>query len=691
MILTGLIFGLLSFAQNPNIAVFPNGFAGDNNLFVAKDLASSILASNITSSQLTIPVTVGSVFVAPSLVTIDNETISICSISSNTLNVCTNGRGFNNTSAVSHISGKVVYAGISSYYFNQLAAETKSIELYLGSHPYIKPSFYNFAPINLNTPLISGIGASVVLAPCPSGLKGNSSSYLYINDGGVSEAVLITGLTGVSPSSSCTVSFTPSQNHSVYTLGSATSGAQEALNANSSNLSETLFFDVGTTVLKSPVDIWTHHTTLLGAGSGTQIDCQINSGSCFDYNGTQTSGGIGSGNQFLNMVVSNVAQTFGSSRTLININEQNTFTIWNVELFFGTTAINLEGADTFAVFLNTFKIGELEPTTGKGIVANMAGDLYVSHGYINGVGPTSQAAVGMELVNGGGFYIENVSGIDVTNHLKIDPGTGQFVDYVFGTQNIYDQSAGDAFLIHPTGNGYVSTVFYTNSWTSTSALNGFHCLTSDTGTVTGVNLIGHRAFNNGQSGIHFESGCSNFTISSSLVTQNSVSSYGNFYGVQIDNNVNNFTITDVRAGQVPGFLDTQGDGIVIEGPNNDYVNVSNIDASLPNHGGSVFFDNSTGTHKVISTQQKVSSTITSASVLDPSQSDPDILILTGSVTPIKSISRGWDGRNLTIINTGTNTLTIGDGTGNIKNISTIAPDGVVNCHFVAGFGLWWCK
>ena len=116
--------------SNPNTAVFPTALATDSILPVASGSFSTTLTGNINSSVTTIPVATITGLNTPCLVRIENEIILVGGASSLNLTGCT--RGFNGTSAVSHLSSKIVSAYIFEWHFNQLAAEVKAIENFLG-------------------------------------------------------------------------------------------------------------------------------------------------------------------------------------------------------------------------------------------------------------------------------------------------------------------------------------------------------------------------------------------------------------------------------------------------------------------------------------------------------------------------------------------------------------------------------
>jgi len=82
--------------------------------------------------------------------------------------------------------------------------------------------------------LTTGVQATVTLTPCPVGVDTTSYQmyFMYVQGGGgTSEPVLTQGGTCTPGASSGTVIFTPTYSHSSgYTLGSASSGIQEAIN-----------------------------------------------------------------------------------------------------------------------------------------------------------------------------------------------------------------------------------------------------------------------------------------------------------------------------------------------------------------------------------------------------------------------------------------------------------------------------
>ena len=87
--------------------------------------------------------------------------------------------------------------------------------------------------------LTGGSSATVILTPCPRGVDYTSGAgyQVYITDGASSEAVAVTS--GSTGSGNCSITFTPFFSHTSYTIGSASSGIQETINAACGTISTT--------------------------------------------------------------------------------------------------------------------------------------------------------------------------------------------------------------------------------------------------------------------------------------------------------------------------------------------------------------------------------------------------------------------------------------------------------------------
>jgi hypothetical protein len=121
------------FAQNPETAVFPGAVATDTDLLVVKDDSYSTLNGGIDDSTLTVVVAAGANFRYPSVVKIGSEFLKVCSITTNTMTICTSGRGFAGSTAAAHLTGVTVEDVATAKHHNLTTAEIKAIETALGA------------------------------------------------------------------------------------------------------------------------------------------------------------------------------------------------------------------------------------------------------------------------------------------------------------------------------------------------------------------------------------------------------------------------------------------------------------------------------------------------------------------------------------------------------------------------------
>jgi len=115
---------------NPNTAAFPSAIATDSTLMVASSRGLSTITLPIDSVQTSFSVLDGTKFQVPCLVQIDTEVVFVGSSSGNTLTSCV--RGFAGSSASTHGQNAQVKAYVFAYHHNQMAAEIKAIENFLG-------------------------------------------------------------------------------------------------------------------------------------------------------------------------------------------------------------------------------------------------------------------------------------------------------------------------------------------------------------------------------------------------------------------------------------------------------------------------------------------------------------------------------------------------------------------------------
>jgi hypothetical protein len=132
-ILIAFLFTAAAFAQNS--PVFPARAVTNADLFVASNdyVTTLTLGINSTATTVTVPSTSG--FTAPGIIAIDSEAIAVCSVASGTtftvgFSSCPNvdGRGFDNTSAATHLALRPVNGRLVPRHHNQIAADLIATE-----------------------------------------------------------------------------------------------------------------------------------------------------------------------------------------------------------------------------------------------------------------------------------------------------------------------------------------------------------------------------------------------------------------------------------------------------------------------------------------------------------------------------------------------------------------------------------
>lgn len=223
------------------VARYPASIAQDDPLKVASNRVRTSLVRNVGTGDTMWTVSDAARIVPQMLLSIDSEIVSVSAVDYTT-NILTVIRGFDGTQPCSHSAGSRLDANIVAWHHNVLAAEITAIENALG------PNLSNIAGGSGSTTLASkyiwaqnpggaltgGSVNTVTLTPVPPGVNGTDKNhYLYVSGGtGTAEPVLIVGGSAVAGAASGTILFTPANNHTgSWSIGTATAGGQEALQA----------------------------------------------------------------------------------------------------------------------------------------------------------------------------------------------------------------------------------------------------------------------------------------------------------------------------------------------------------------------------------------------------------------------------------------------------------------------------
>jgi hypothetical protein len=487
-------------------AAYPGRVATDADLMIAVDRQQTRLALPLNASDTSMTVLDPSSIGANNLLTIDAEIVKTTGAPAG--NVVPISRGFDGTTPVVHLASAVVSGFVDAWHHNALTAEVEAIEQALGPNLSRIPastsaitSAYNFAPQTPGGSLTVGTNA-ITLTPVPPGVNGsNTRHYLYISGGtGAAEAVLITGGSAVGGSASGAIFVTCANAHTgAWTIGSATSGGQEAIYSTS-----------GPVQVLYPAGNWDMFATLYyprdavvvsGVGLAlTKLTWQRNIGGDLIYaDGPGGSGGIGRiGIELRHLsIYSTVIQTAGSALhcfacqypIVYNVHFEGHSTlfhgIWFDQLDFGY----VDGVK----LLVAQECLRVNGTVGVGLRAG----LFITNSLL------SSSAVGVHL--GGGF-----GGLYITTTDIIANGIGLLVDTAFaadhnreividGTTSIDSSGTAGIDLVNGLDNGYLGL---TGTWIASGQI-GIR-IRSAAGPNLAIVYVGGVVFNHSVAGIQNE-------------------------------------------------------------------------------------------------------------------------------------------------------------------------------------------
>jgi hypothetical protein len=532
-------------------ASFPGAVVTDAELLVGRDRADSTLTAQIDASTLTIPVASGTRFGANMLVTIDSEQIKICSVASNTLTACSGGRGFNGTTAATHASDASVRGQIGGYYHNALSEEMQAVQAALGAkfrNLGIWATQYDFAAQAPGGTLSAGVGASVTLTPCPTGVAGaNTNHYLYVSGGtGTAEPVLITGGTCTSDATTGTVQFTPANAHSgAWTVASATAGIQEAFYSSSDPMQ--VILDEGTITMRGKLSFPRDSISLVGQGfSASKLTWPSD---LADDLISVDGGGGGSYRRGVHLekfaIYSTVQQTAGAAIHLYS-------TTWSV-----LRDLKIQGDDSVSTLYHGVWFDEVDNVHMDHVEAVADNDAVRVNGTVGAGAKAGLYIHNSRLLNstvgirvGGGF-----GGLYVTQADIIANGTGLLLDqtlaaesnreiFLDGTTTIDSSTSIGIDINEGFNNGYLGL---SGTWVSAN-VTGMRVRTG-TAASASINIAGGTFFNNSTVGILNESTVALWNVTGTAFRSNATainqSVTSGFYvrGLRFDSNTTDITGT----------------------------------------------------------------------------------------------------------------------------------------------------
>lgn len=212
--------------------------------------------------------------------------------------------------------------------------------------------------------------------------------------------------------------------------------------------------------------------------------------------------------------------------------------------------------------------------TGIGIHVQNGNDTFIGRIVMDN-DPGDQPKAGIYIQKSFATWITDCDLIHSGKALLIAPLiAGDEVMWCFIEQLACDTSI-VGIAIEPAAGLIVKGVTFMNSWSATNALSGF--VISGAGPVDGVQLLGHRSVNNGQSGYVLASpNAVNTAFLGCIASGNSAATPGLYSGFDVGSGVKQFQIQGCTAGAALGFSGSQNRGVLINpGASTDYIVTGN--------------------------------------------------------------------------------------------------------------------
>ena len=375
-------------------------------------------------------------------------------------------------------------------------------------------------------------------------------------------------------------------------------------------------------------------------------------------------------------------QAGGSSNIGINVDSQADFIMQNVAISGLADGINV--TSTGGDFQNTYAdilISIIHNAGGSGVKVDNATDSKFRNVQISAdTNDPSGNTTAFEVIRVGGLILESVQSLFNGQGFVVHPGMGQNATYIWVTDSLFDSSeqtsiGAAGISIAPVSTGKVYSAHFVNTWTSGGASQGI--VIGSTGTIDGVEFIGHRSLLNQLNGAIVFGG-QNIVFDHCTMSGNSSMTSGVNFGLVIGNAGNNVQVHGGSYGQTSGMNNTQNYGIIYEGTG--YFH-SISDTNLENNvNGALFLVNPIGANSTINNNVGIDNVIpTLASGTTVTAPFNPIISISGTSTTT-TINGGWNGRQIRLIKTDSGSVTIGGG-GNIPTSSTLSQNGSVDLAF----------
>jgi hypothetical protein len=235
------------------------------------------------------------------------------------------------------------------------------------------------------------------------------------------------------------------------------------------------------------------------------------------------------------------------------------------------TGVEISGGSGL-IKLNDLRIVDPTATTGAAVVIDNAVEAQLSNLAI-ACNQTYPAYAGVWVKEASGLRFENVDSVYCGIGLALLPSSSKTIEHIFSSRSSWDSSGTHGILMQAASGTTIRRATFVGDWTATSGDNGV--VTTGTGTIDGIEFIGHRSVNNANSGMIFLAG-TNIAIDGGLFSGNSTASSGTKDGI-LFSGVSAFRVRGVRSGQTNGYSNTQRYGIAIDNAASDNYVVTDSD------------------------------------------------------------------------------------------------------------------
>lgn len=216
--------------------------------------------------------------------------------------------------------------------------------------------------------------------------------------------------------------------------------------------------------------------------------------------------------------------------------------------------------DTSSIFIDHGNFTDTLPGSAT-IEIDGGNDQFLSD-LVSDNNPARQSGAGVLITRSGATWIENVDFIHSGNGLAFEPhpGSASQITWMFVQHSSFDSGNGCGVLIDIPNRAAARGLTFTDTWTSTNR-DGV-CLRGS-GTIDGISFVNHRAFNNAQRGMIWQTGTDVSLDGGSQVSGNGSA------GVEVGVGVSGWTIRNSRIGQTARFANSQRSSILLDGKNDD--------------------------------------------------------------------------------------------------------------------------